>query len=89
MPRTPQELEFSYEGMPVGCFEEDRYPITPGRYRYVPYRGPGHFAMQTARRAGAQPRCTFEAAGHVVSFTVVDCPEYGVLELTGFDDNIG
>ena len=30
-------LEFFFEGMPVGVFEE-QYPIVPGRYRYMPYR---------------------------------------------------
>src|SRR5437763_16613432 len=59
MARSPHELEFSYEGMPVGYFEEERYPMAPRRYRYMPYRGPGHYEMQTARRAGGRPRCTF------------------------------
>jgi len=81
---VPHELEFSYEGMPVGYFEEQRYPTVAGRYRYMPYRGPGHYKMQTARRAGARPRCTFHTDNRAVSFVVVDCPEYGVLELAEF-----
>jgi hypothetical protein len=85
MAGPPHKLEFSYEGMPVGYFEEERYPMSPGRYRYVPYRGPGHYEMQTARRAGAHPRCTFQAGGRAVSFTVVNCSDYGVLELAEFD----
>ncbi len=90
MAGSPHELEFSYEGTPVGYFEEERYPVAPGRYRYMPYRGPGHYEMQTAHRAGGRPRCTYSANGRAVSFAVVDCPEYGVLELAEFDaGNVG
>jgi hypothetical protein len=90
MARSPHELEFSYEGMPVGYFEEEGYPAAPGRYRYMPYRGPGHYEMQAALGAGARPRCTFSTNGRDVSFTVIDCPEYGVLELGEFDGaNVG
>lgn len=84
MPRSPHEREFSYDGMPVGYFEEERYPTVPGRYRYEPYGGPGHYEMQTAREAGARPRCTYREGNRVVSFTVNDCPEYGMLELVEF-----
>lgn len=85
MSASHQEFEFFYQGMPVGCFEEEGFPIGPGRYRYMPYRGPGHHEMQAALRAGGRPRCAFSVSGRAVSFAVVDCPEYGVLELADFD----
>lgn len=86
----PDKLEFSYKGMPVGCFEEDRYPMAPGRYRYEPYRGPGHYEMQTVWRAGGKPRCSFQVDGRRASFAVVGCPQHGVLELTEFGSgNVG
>ena len=85
MPAPPHEFQFSYKGMPVGSFELESYPTAPGRYRYMPYRGPGHYELQTALRTGAQPHCTFQARGRAVSFVVVDCPEYGVLEVAEFD----
>jgi len=81
MGAASRELEFSYEGMPVGYFEEAAYPTAPGRYRYMPYRGEGHYRMQAALRAGARPRCIF---GSSASFAVLECPEYGVLELVDF-----
>jgi hypothetical protein len=84
MAAPSHELEFSYEGMPVGYFEEAGYPTAPGRYRYMPYRGPGHSKMQTAMRAGSRPCCTFRTEGRVVSFVVVDCPGYGILESVDF-----
>jgi hypothetical protein len=75
--------EFMFDGMPVGCFEQ--MPRSPGRYRYEPYRGPGHYEVQTLRRSGGNPRCYYESGAERVSFTVRDCPEYGVLELYEFE----
>jgi hypothetical protein len=84
MSTSPRELEFSYRGMPVGYFEETQYPAAPGRYRYTPYRGWGHYEMHTALSAGERPRCSFQAGGREFAFTVVNCPKYGVLELADF-----
>ena len=90
MATLPSKLEFSYDGMPVGYFEEEHYPVAPGRYRYEPYRGSGHYEVQTALDAGTQPRCIFQVGGRTTSFAVVGCPEYGVLELAEFDGgNLG
>jgi hypothetical protein len=83
MPVT--EIEFMFDGKAVGIFEEINPPCSTGLYRYMPFRGPGHYEMQTLRRAGNLPRCYYEANGVRVSFTVNDCPEYGVLELCDFD----
>ncbi len=84
MATAAKELEFFYEDMAVGYFEEPEFPSRPGRYRYMPYRGPGHHKMQTARRSGERPKCYYCGTGIRVTFLVVDCPEYGVLELTDF-----
>lgn len=84
MARSPYEREFSYQDMPVGCFEEESFPAAAGRFRYMPYRGPGHYEMQTALSAGSRPECSYREGNRIVSFVVVDCPEYGVLELAGF-----
>jgi hypothetical protein len=43
------ETEFMFDGMAVGFFEEVKPPSSPGLYRYMPYRGPGHYEMQTLR----------------------------------------
>ena len=79
--------EFFFEGMPVGYFEGSEYPRSPGRYRYVPYRGPGHYEMQTQLRASGCPRCYYEVDGTLVSFAVLNCPEPGVLELSDFEES--
>ena len=77
-------LDFRFNGMPVGYFEESEYPRQDGRYRYMPYRGPGHYQMQTERREKGHVRCYYTVGPERVSFAVLDCPEYGCLELGDF-----
>ena len=77
--------EFYHEGMPVGFFEEIEMPRAAGRFRYMPYRGPGHYEMQMDRLAGNSPRCHYDTEDARVTFSVRDCPEYGVLELCDFE----
>jgi hypothetical protein len=76
---------FLFEGMPVGYFEQEEFPHTAGRYRYVPFRGPGDFEMQKQREAGTQPRCYFNTSGGQVSFAIRDCPVYGELVICDFE----
>jgi hypothetical protein len=77
--------DFHFDGMVVGHFEARDFPCSPGRYRYTPYRGPGHFKMQTQRRAGSNPRCYYDTDNVRVSFTVRDCPGHGIIELCDFE----
>lgn len=82
-PAPPQEgdgPDFEYEGQPVGHFLFAG-PTEDGDARYMPFRGPGHYAMQTARRAGGQPLCSYASTGERIWFQVIACPEYGVLTL--------
>lgn len=79
------KLEFTFKGLPVGCFEGAEYPQQNGRYRYLPYRGPGHLQMHSERRATGSARCSFTVGSRPVSFVVLDCPEYGLLELADFE----
>jgi hypothetical protein len=81
------QLDFMFEGGPVGYFEESEYPRCDGRYRYMPYRSLSHYAMHELRRAGGVPRCHFDVGGVRVTFAVRDCPEYGVLELYDFQSS--
>jgi hypothetical protein len=83
----PIEHDFLFDGMEVGIFRDADFPSSPGRYRYEPYRGPGHYEMQTKLRAGEQPRCYYDRDGFRVSFTVSSCPEHGILELYDFDSS--
>jgi hypothetical protein len=82
--QTTRGLEFFYQGVVVGYFKESGAPKSEGRHRYEPYRGMGHYELQTALRAGARPRCDYGPGGPAVSFAVTGCPEHGVLELADF-----
>jgi hypothetical protein len=79
-----KELTFYFERMPVGRFVQSDYPTTDGQYRYMPYRGPGHYEMQTSLRRGDEVRCAYDAGGQHVTFAVRECPEYGALVLGDF-----
>lgn len=77
-------LEFLFDDLPAGRFEGPEYPKGPGQYRYEPYRGPGHYLMQTKRKAEGAARCYYDLDDLRVFFTVGGSPEYGVLELSDF-----
>jgi hypothetical protein len=82
---TANKLEFMMEnGNVVGSFRGDVYPNSAGEYQYEPYRGPGHFELQTHLKSGPAPRCYYAQNGKKISFTVVGCAEYGTLELRDF-----
>ena len=80
-----KELTFYFDGMAVGRFKQDDYPTTDGPYHYMPYRGSGHYEMQTSLERGDEVRCSYDAAGgQHVTFAVRESPEYGVLVLADF-----
>ena len=78
-------LSFMVEAMAVGYFIDAEYPRQSGRYRYMPYRGPGHYQMQLELRERGSARCYYDIGTKRVSFTVIDCPAYGLLELADFE----
>lgn len=80
---NPPGVEFSYGSEPVGRFTDPSPPDTDGAYRYEPFRGPGHLHMQEALKQ-ASVSCSYAFHGVTVSFRVVACPSYGVLQLTSF-----
>jgi len=73
-------LDFLFRGLPVGYFEEPACPRNGGRYRYVQYRGPGHYEMGRALADGPV-RCSFRDDHAVVEFIVTSIPEYGVVQI--------
>jgi hypothetical protein len=79
------KLEFLFENMPVGYFQTSEFPASDGSYRYMPYRGPGHYYMGVKLRETGSAQCRYNTGDESVTFIVRSCPEYGVLELTGFE----
>ena len=81
--------EFEIAGEPVGYLRVAMAPRTDGLYHYMPYRGPGHLHMQQQPKSPGFARCSYRDSSSEVSFTVVECPSYGVLRLTSFDSTAG
>jgi hypothetical protein len=84
-----EAANFFYMGGIVGYFKDGVCPQAPGRYRYIPCRSGAHYDMHVALRAGAHPRCTLRTRDRTISFAVIACPEYGILELAEFRDGDG
>jgi len=76
--------EFIYQGNPVGIFLKGIMPAAPGTYRYEPFRGSGHYEMQTSLEAGEKPICSYRLGEIEVEFAVIRCSRYGELELGSF-----
>jgi hypothetical protein len=74
-----------FEDLPVGDFEDTRFPEHDGSYRFMPYRGPGHHKMQTALRALGSARCYYHVGDKRVYFSIDGCPEHGVIVLSHFE----
>jgi hypothetical protein len=83
-PRTVYGVEFEFESHAVGLFRDQAFPVEAGEYAYEPYRGLGHYEMQTALRNDAQVICKYMLNDQRVSFRVLSCPRYGVLNLSEF-----
>jgi hypothetical protein len=77
-------VEFTFENEPVGRFTDPSPPSADGVYRYEPYRGPGHFHLQERLKEAEAP-CSYSCRGATVTFKVVACPSYGMLQLTSFE----
>lgn len=77
-------LDFFFEGLEVGIFTAP-FPQQDGLHCYEPYRGEGHYRLSTLLRGGSAQRCYYDVESQRFFFTVVACPEYGVLELSEFD----
>lgn len=57
-----EHIQFFFGHQVVGYFE-DQPPSSPGEYRYMPFRGPGHFLLgQELNRKGPQ-YCHYVADG--------------------------
>jgi hypothetical protein len=83
-PAMKPGVVFMHENEPVGVFSGAAPPVTDGIYRYEPYRGTGHLQMQQ-RLKESHASCSYSFHGAAVTFRVVACPSYGVLQLASFE----
>jgi hypothetical protein len=79
---------FYFKEQNVGYFEDDKLPTKPGKYRYMPYRSAGHYALVGALHRGEPQRCHYVVSGAKRYFRVLDWVEYGVLELAEFENAV-
>lgn len=79
------DTEFFFDNMGVGVLY--RTPSKPGRYRYMAFRGPGHYEMCRALEANGTARCHYlTGRGGRVTFSVAGLSKDGGLILEDFVD---
>ena len=65
-------LENEYD---IGTIE--RIPDEDGSYKYQPFRGIGHYEMETQLESGMSAKCYVRTS----KFIVKNIPEYGVIQI--------
>src|SRR5262249_62080621 len=83
-PRNKTQNPFFLEAIPAASSREPHPPASPGSYKYMPYRGPGHYKLGQALSSRGPQRCHYFLNGEPRNFTVVSFVSYGLLELSGF-----
>jgi hypothetical protein len=73
-----EQNQFFFEDHAVGYFE-DQLPSSPGEYRYMPFRGPGHFRLVEALASSGSQRCYYLIEGKKQYFIVLKTSNHGVL----------
>lgn len=79
------EFSFYIDGVFAATFEEEHLPRSDGRYRYMPYRGAGHYDLCRTIDTFGFARCFYADGPDLVYFTARDAEEYGVLDLSEFE----
>jgi len=77
---TPRPV-FFFADTVVGQFSSGTYPEKDGDVGYEPFRGPGHFQMQTALKETGSAKCYFKLGEQKVLFCVIECPKYGIMRI--------
>jgi len=81
MKSDQENIQFFFGHEVVG-YLEDQPPSSAGEYRYMPFRGSGHFLLgQELNRKGPQ-YCHYVANGETRYFTVARIPRPYVLEVS-------
>jgi hypothetical protein len=80
MQSRPENIQFFFGNEVVGYFEEQP-PLYAGQYRYMPFRGPGHFRLVQELRKGPQ-YCHYVVGGETRYFTVKRIPSMWVLDVS-------
>jgi len=73
-----EHKQFFFEEQPVGYFE-DELPSSPGEYRYMPFRGPGHPRLVEALASSGSQHCYYMMEGKKHYFIVLKAPSHGIV----------
>lgn len=66
------QVVFFFKEQDVGYFlDPNNLPFTPGRYEYVPFRGPGHYYLGVALEKDGVQECQFASGERLIRFTVL------------------
>lgn len=65
---TTAGYAFNFKGQPAGLLAER--PSRPGNYRYMAFRGPGHYAFSLSLEQQGSAECTCRLDAGVIHFTV-------------------
>jgi len=81
MQAGPENVQFFFGHHVVGYFE-DEPPSSAGEYRYMPFRGPGHYRLGQDLSCKRPQCCHYVARGESRYFTVTRIPRRYVLEVS-------
>ena len=73
-----EHKQFFFEEHAVGYFE-DQLPSSPGHYRYMPFRGPGHLHLVKALATSGPQRCYYVIERKRHYFIVLNTASDGIL----------
>jgi hypothetical protein len=73
-----EDKQFFFEEQPAGYFE-DELPSSPGEYRYMPLRGPGHLRLVEALASSGSQRCYYLVEGKKQYFIVLKALSDGMV----------
>ncbi len=76
-----ENIRFFFGHQVVGYFE-GLPPSSAGEYRYMPFRGPGHFRLVQELARNGPRYCHYVANGETHYFTVASIPNPYVLEVS-------
>jgi hypothetical protein len=76
-----ENIQFFFGHEVVGYFE-DQSPSSAGEYRYMPFRGPGHFLLGQELSRKEPQYCHYVANGETHYFTVARILRPYVLEVS-------
>ena len=81
MESVPERCQFFLGTEAVGYFE-DQLPSSPGLYRYMPYRGPGHLRLVQALASTGPQRCYYIVEGEPRYFIAERISSLHVLQVS-------